>query len=213
MLVTLALVRVFSRDDNPGSPCLYLVLSNMLSVPGKSSLLNSLLDAESLARTSNSGAACTCVVTEYHYHADDFLTIDVEWFTADELRSQLSDLLEDFRHFHLREDEIDADSYEDCKTRAELARDTFQAMFRGKLTGEAFLLEDGSESQAQILATLMSWADEAGSSNMQYQTQHQSQQACSDALMTLTSEVPSQTAAPTPATWPYIKKIKLVAVN
>ena len=57
---------------------------------GKSSLLNSLLDYRSLARTTNNGAACTCVVTEYHYHGDDNFVVEVDMFGIEELREQVA---------------------------------------------------------------------------------------------------------------------------
>ncbi|KAM5344685.1 hypothetical protein ACJ41O_010547 [Fusarium nematophilum] len=108
---------------------------------GKSSLLNSLLDTKGLARTSNSGEACTCVVTEYHYHNRDTYDIVVNLFTMDELRDQLARMVETYRHFHLHGDEMEDAERRDMEASANVARDTFRAMFRGHLDDEDFLIE------------------------------------------------------------------------
>ncbi|KAF4487271.1 Nuclear GTPase SLIP-GC [Colletotrichum fructicola Nara gc5] len=107
---------------------------------GKSSLLNSLLHQKGLARTSNSGAACTCVVTEYHYDMRDDFQVDVELFTQDDLMEQVTHLLQSYRRFHLHAEEMTvADGLEEAKEHAGVARDTFRALFRGRLGNEAFL--------------------------------------------------------------------------
>lgn len=170
---------------------------------GKSSLLNSLLDYRGLARTNNNGAACTCVVTEYHYHdADDFV-VEVERFSIEELQRQLAELLGYYRNFHVHGDSLDAEARKDLEAKAKLAVDTFQAMFRGSLQDEEWLLE---ESQETILAQFRTWMTHAfgfQSSSRQVAT---SSEQCSRLLMELTSEVLD---AQGPATWPYIRKIKV----
>ncbi|RSM10793.1 hypothetical protein CEP52_003372 [Fusarium oligoseptatum] len=149
---------------------------------GKSSLLNSLLDMKGLARTSNSGEACTCVVTEFHYHNRDTLDIEVNLFTMDELREQLTGMLQSYRHYHLHSDEMEDAERRDTEDSANLARDTFRAMFRGRLDDEAFLI-DLPEQDSGL-----------------------SQDACSKALMELASEPPSRNQ---PAQWPYIRSTKV----
>ncbi|KAK4232771.1 hypothetical protein C8A03DRAFT_39597, partial [Achaetomium macrosporum] len=59
----------------------------------KSSLLNSLLDCDGLARARNNGAACTCVVTEYWYHDRDGFVVEVEPFSQSEIREQLTEMV------------------------------------------------------------------------------------------------------------------------
>ncbi|KAM5358468.1 hypothetical protein ACJZ2D_015255 [Fusarium nematophilum] len=170
---------------------------------GKSSLLNSLLDTKGLARTSNSGEACTCVVTEYHYHNRDTYDIVVNLFTMDELRDQLARMVETYRHFHLHGDEMEDAERRDMEASANVARDTFRAMFRGHLDDEDFLIE---QSERRVLSTLTRWAADARPSDLITRQTGLSLGACSTALMKLSSEPPSRDE---PATWPYIKSTKV----
>jgi hypothetical protein len=169
---------------------------------GKSSLLNSLIDTKGLARTSGSGEACTCVVTEYHYHDKDTLDIVIESFTQEELHDQLQKLLRSYRHFHHTADEIDADDREDLKAQANLARDTFRAMFRGQMQDESMLL---SGEEAKVLTTLCGWVKEAMQRHGPARYNNLITQECSDKLMELSSEPASKEQ---PANWPFIKNIK-----
>ncbi|RSM00468.1 hypothetical protein CDV31_011793 [Fusarium ambrosium] len=171
---------------------------------GKSSLLNSLLDVKGLARTSNSGEACTCVVTEFHYHNRDTLDIEVNLFTMDELREQLTGMLQSYRHYHLHGDEInDAAERRDMEDSANLARDTFRAMFRGRLNDEAFLI---NRPEQDVLETLFQWAASERPSVFITKQSGLSQDACSKALMELASEPPSRNQ---PAQWPYIRSTRV----
>ncbi|SCO45533.1 uncharacterized protein FFNC_10346 [Fusarium fujikuroi] len=167
---------------------------------GKSSLLNSLLDIKGLARTSNNGEACTCVVTEYRYHNLDTLDIRVNLFSMEELGDQLGRLLQVYRTFELHQDEItDAAERQDMEANAKVAKDTFRAMFRGRLTDEAFLIRETYEN---VLERLTSWASDARPPLRTWTGL--SPQACSDVLMELSSEPASRDS---PATWPYIRSI------
>lgn len=169
---------------------------------GKSSLLNSLLDTKGLARTSNNGEACTCVVTEYRYQNLDTLDIRVNLFSMEELGDQLGRLLQVYRTFELHQDEItDAAERQDMEANAKVAKDTFRAMFRGRLTDEAFLIR---ETYEDVLERLTSWASDARPPLKTWTGL--SPQACSDVLMELSSEPASRNS---PATWPYIRSIKV----
>ncbi|KAF5974290.1 hypothetical protein FBULB1_7849 [Fusarium bulbicola] len=171
---------------------------------GKSSLLNSLLDTKGLARTSNNGEACTCVVTEYHYHNHDTLDIRVNLFSMEELQDQLGRLLQVYRTFELHQDEItDAAERQDMEANAKVANDTFQAMFRGRLTDGAFLIR---EPYDDVLDRLTSWAASARPSPSMTLHTGLSPQACSNKLMELSSEPATRDS---PATWPYIRSIKV----
>ncbi|KAF5678788.1 hypothetical protein FCIRC_6403 [Fusarium circinatum] len=169
---------------------------------GKSSLLNSLLDTKGLARTSNNGEACTCVVTEYHYHNHDTLDIRVNLFSMEELQDQLGRLLQVYRTFELHQDEItDAAERQDMEANAKVANDTFQAMFRGRLTDGAFLIR---EPYDDVLDRLTSWATSARPPPSMTLHTGLSPQACSNKLMELSSEPATRDS---PATWPYIRSI------
>lgn len=173
---------------------------------GKSSLLNSLLDCKDLARTSDGGAACTSVVTEYHYHSIDGFAIEVEWFSRDETEAQLTELLKAYRSYHLRGADVDEREVGDLEKLAEVARDTFRAMFRGRLGDEEFLLQ---WSESRVMRTFRSWVAEADYSPTGRQT-FSSLEDCSAHLMPLTSDQ-NQSEEPTeePSKWPYIRKVKV----
>ncbi|KAI1261517.1 hypothetical protein F5Y18DRAFT_440419 [Xylariaceae sp. FL1019] len=170
---------------------------------GKSSLLNSILDCDGLARTSNSGAACTCVVTEYHYHQDTNFAIDVDRFSMEEMKTQLQSLLRDYRHFHCNQDDLDSDDYKYFEKRAVLARDTFRVMFRTSLQNEAILT---SGPEAEVLETFDTWLRKSSPNIVQGKQSMSNVNDCSELLMRLTSE---DASAESSAVWPWIKKIKV----
>ncbi|KAI1198494.1 hypothetical protein F5X97DRAFT_148310 [Nemania serpens] len=177
---------------------------------GKSSLVNSLLDCRSLART-NSEAACTCVATEYHYRRGDKCDIEVERYSRDEIRKQVKDLLLSYRRFHRRgndpnnrvvEDLSDEENVGPREKRARLAIDTFKAIFRRRMGDDAFLVADSEE---EVLGTMYRWLDED-----EFRPVEENITAtlgeCAGVLSRLTSEEPS---ADGPAVWPFIKKVKV----
>ncbi|KAI0448932.1 hypothetical protein F5B21DRAFT_520908 [Xylaria acuta] len=169
---------------------------------GKSSLLNSLLDYRDLARSSNSGGACTCVVTEFHHHEDEKFAIIVERFSETELMPQLEDLLRDYRHFHLDRDSFESHELTDLEKRAKLASDTFQALFHGRFVGRNTLIED---TESKALSTLKSWVQGFDQSMIQQEHFGLNLNECSALLTELTSDVPSRTAT----LWPWVKKVKV----
>ncbi|KAH7129906.1 hypothetical protein B0J13DRAFT_627047 [Dactylonectria estremocensis] len=170
---------------------------------GKSSLLNSLLDFQGLARTSNSGEACTCVVTEYHYHEKNGFDIEIQLFSLKEIEDQLLNLLQSYRHFHLHKDEMDPGEREEMKAVAERARDTFRSLFRDRMSDENFLLKN---EESSVLQSLNSWAADARPSEIASRECGLSLETCSSRLMQLSSEPASKA---NPAKWPFIRKIRI----
>ncbi|KAI1348075.1 hypothetical protein F5Y01DRAFT_228690 [Xylaria sp. FL0043] len=168
---------------------------------GKSSLLNSLLDCRDLARSSNGGGACTCVVTEFHFHEDERFAIVVEKFSEAELMPQLQSLLQDYRHFHLNRDSFSSqEEVGDLEKRAGIARDTFQAMFPTAFIGNNTFL---SESEAEALSTLISWVQSFDKSIIHDRRSELGLDECSSWLMQLSSDTSSERVP----LWPWIKKI------
>ncbi|KAL2286393.1 hypothetical protein FJTKL_07151 [Diaporthe vaccinii] len=163
---------------------------------GKSSLINSLLDKDSLARTTGRGSACTCVVTEYHFHAADNFIIDVDMFTEDELCEQIAELLASYRAFH-------SDVETESKEKADIAINTFKSMFRGKLQNEAWILD---ESEDIVLDCFKTWAKQARRLVSPGRQPAQTLDECSSLLVPLSSEPnnPRQSSM-----WPYIRKVKV----
>lgn len=115
---------------------------------------------------------------------------------------QLKDLLRDYRQFHLNGDEMDEADRRDMEERAKVARDTFRAMFRGRLENEGFLVSKGKSS---VLRTLTRWAEEERPSAISTRQSGLSATSCSTTLMKLSSEPPGRKE---PATWPYIRNTK-----
>ncbi|KAM7200854.1 hypothetical protein V8F20_005096 [Naviculisporaceae sp. PSN 640] len=190
---------------------------------GKSSLLNSLLDLPGLARASNSGAACTCVVTEYHYHNSPGFRVQVDFFTDDELERQITDLVHAYRRQHLGPLTKDPGEQKDISDRAQVAKDTFDAMFRTCIRYAAgrFVLE--SEHEEVIVSTMLRWAgDIVGNlDEMADGVTVESLERCSKLLaqLRLTSErhdprgLNGNTSQHNERfLWPFVKKIK-VQVN
>ncbi|KAK3937803.1 nuclear GTPase SLIP-GC [Diplogelasinospora grovesii] len=171
---------------------------------GKSSLLNSLLDFKGLARTSDSGAACTCVVTEYLYHDTDGFTVNIETFSQDELKKQFADMVHDYRHNRLHSADMElAEERRNWEKQADLACDYFSAMFRGRFN-TSLLRSDKPEDQ--MVETLLAWAQEFGPANIKRSETTNSIGECTALLSHLTSE---EGSAQGPAVWPYIKKISV----
>lgn len=144
------------------------------------------------------------MVTEFHYHNRDTLDIEVNLFTMDELREQLTVMLQSYRHYHLHGGEMEDAERRDMEERANLARDTFRAMFRGRLNDERFLI---NQPEQDVLETLFGWASRERPSVFITKQSGLSHDACSKALMELASEPPSRNR---PALWPYIRSTKFV---
>ncbi|KAI9172534.1 Nuclear GTPase SLIP-GC [Paramyrothecium foliicola] len=174
---------------------------------GKSSLLNSLLDRRGLARTSNSGSACTCVVTEYQYHESSDYKVEINFFTIQELSNQVSSLLQEYRHYHLHRDDFtreEVSAREEAKNNAKVAIDTFQAMFARHLLSERVLLGSSESEALAILEGLLRECQPADRERVEWQ---RSLEECSELIGRLTSESSSEQSTTEPALWPYIRSI------
>lgn len=128
----------------------------------------------------------------------------MEWFSEDEIAAQLSELLKSYRHFHLHGSDLDPQERENSEDRSNLARDTFRAMFRGRIEDEQVLT---LSSESAVIETLRSWVAESVISWAGGREEKQSIAECSTLLARLTSDEISDQQ---PAKWPFIRKIKLV---
>lgn len=170
---------------------------------GKSSLVNSLLDIDGLAKASNANsAACTCVVTEFLYHAWPSFEIEVEYFSKEELETQLSEHLESYRYWHKNCGELKTEERDVCKQSAKLAEDTFMAMFPMQFRRGSGLLLRLAEEDA--LARLMSWVDMSSHSVSRPETLEDAA-ACAKRLREITS---NSKASGEPQSWPFIRKVR-----
>jgi hypothetical protein len=159
---------------------------------------------------SNSGSACTCVVTEYHYHNSGNFKVEINFFTETEIMSQIQDLLQSYRNYHLRKDSFstqESDEKEDCKQRAQVAVDTFRSMFGGRLRNESTLLKATEDEALNILRKLV--YDCMPSSSPKTQTRPNLDE-CSKLIAQITSETSEKGSANEPTMWPYIQNIRHV---
>lgn len=118
---------------------------------------------------------------------------------------QTKELLQPYRLFHLsggdvRENDGRAAAV-DIEGQANVARDTFRSMFRGRLASEDFLI---NESENTVLETFRSWLQDI---DLPLEGRHEkaSQDDCASFLAYLTSE---STDTLTPAAWPFVRKIR-----
>lgn len=159
---------------------------------------------------SNSGAACTYVVTEYHYHDSDTFAVETELLSLDAIMEQVTELLGSYRKYHSiladieRGENVELEDKRDLEERAAITQDTFRAMFRGRLDSEQFLT---SEPEDSVLVTLRSWAQAMIPSVINGREVRITLAECSALLTRLTSE---QTSGQDPVVWPYVRKIKFV---
>ncbi|KAL4991483.1 hypothetical protein BDW68DRAFT_142463 [Aspergillus falconensis] len=131
---------------------------------GKSSLINSLLDHEGLARSSGNGEACTSVVTEFRQtdetHPHPF-TIEVDFMNTDELKELLQELLRDYRMRHTRAfDEVtEQKESERITALARRALATLNSLFKNEADmTEEFLSNEAPHAEELILTRLEEWA-------------------------------------------------------
>ncbi|KAF2266375.1 hypothetical protein CC78DRAFT_459505 [Lojkania enalia] len=177
---------------------------------GKSSLINSLLDKRDLARASNSGAACTCVVTEYHFHDRDDFVVHIDFFTREDLRRQFEELLRAFReHESSHGVEMTVEEREDLRRRSDLANNTFSASFTNRLMERPTMLLRAPFEEA--ISTMLTWTTEILSrSGREHDAQRQEVfddiSQCSIRLKELTSETGDRGQT---SLWPFIRKLKV----
>jgi hypothetical protein len=171
---------------------------------GKSSLVNSLLDIDGLAMASSANsAACTCVATEFLYHALPTFEIEVEYFSRQELERQLSAHLESYRYYHLNRGELEKDVLDVCKQNAELAKDTFKAMFPLQFEKGLDLLLTMAEEDA--LVRLMAWVDISPHSTSDQET-FENAASCAKRLREITT---NSKAVGQAQLWPFIHKVRV----
>ena len=124
----------------------------------------------------------------------------------DEIMEQLTDLLRSYRHYHLNstDETWAAEDRRAAEEVAGVAYDTFRAMFVSRLHEQQFLV---SSTEAEVVGEFRDAVQQFYQSAMSEPQVIPDADACSNALMDLTSE---QNSSHGPATWPYIRKIKSV---
>ncbi|KAJ6789790.1 hypothetical protein PWT90_02340 [Aphanocladium album] len=173
---------------------------------GKSSVLNSLLDEMDLVKSGSSGWACTCAATEFHYHESELLNIEVQLYDKDELLQQQMQYLGFYREFYSAE-KLSAKDQEEMGKSAQLAEDTFKALFQSRLPSRHILLHEPTSDVERIFKNLI---EELRPSEAETTMKGLTKQECGARLLELSPTVASTAAAATQAVaWPYIEKIKV----
>lgn len=168
---------------------------------GKSSLLNTLLDMDELSNSGGGGTACTCVPTEYRYHDKDDFAVKVEQFSREEFEGQLTELVRSYRYFHLCK--LQEQEKQGCEKKENLARDTFQSIFRGEPINYEFLL---NLSEGDAIGTMIAKASQRWPRDISETLISPDAPETSKILMNLTSE---RLSSRDPPIWPFIKKVSV----
>lgn len=156
-----------------------------------------------ISNQSNNGAACTCVATEFHFHELSTFHIEVELLDENELLEQLVQLLHSYRYFHLNQSYMDDETERtEVEERAQLAEDTFNSMFPGRVPSQRFLLKEAEdEARRQFQALVQDMRPSSASMNKF----GMSQETCADELRVLSSFVADSDDR---SAWPFIRRIK-----
>ncbi|PYI32270.1 hypothetical protein BP00DRAFT_445723 [Aspergillus indologenus CBS 114.80] len=165
---------------------------------GKSSLINSILDQEGLARSSGDGAACTTVVTEFRSVDDEHpqnYTVEADFMDQSEIRELLEELLSNVRKYYtdaFREVQK-SEEKEHIKAAALRAWETLRSLFpHEEGLNLEFLSKEGEESVKTILTTLHEWA-----------------MAGLDWITDRGDETTFAIPCKRPALWPFVKLIRV----
>ncbi|GFN11068.1 uncharacterized protein AtWU_00864 [Aspergillus tubingensis] len=185
---------------------------------GKSSLINSLLDQEGLARSSGDGAACTTVVTEFRSVNDTYpenYTVVADFMDNDEIRELLEELLSSIRKYYTEafREVRTSEEQENIKVAAKRAWDTLKSLFPHERDLDIdFLAQEGDEAVATIMSTLLEWAmagldtRPGGRDNLQYTVVSHHADQCMKHLDRLMA---NDDDGDDPALWPFVKLVRV----
>lgn len=147
-------------------------------------------------------------MTEYHYHNSSNFKVEINFFTETEIMSQIQDLLQSYRNYHLREGSFSSeekDEEKDLELRAKVAIDTFGSMFGGRLRNESILLKATEDEALNILRNLV--YDCMPSRPPKTQTRPTLDE-CSKLIAQITSVTSEMGSTNEPTMWPYIQNIR-----
>ncbi|EHA18708.1 hypothetical protein ASPNIDRAFT_129632 [Aspergillus niger ATCC 1015] len=185
----------------------------------KSSLINSLLDQESLARSSGDGAACTTVVTEFRSVNDTYpenYTVVADFMDEDEICELLEELLSSVRKYYTEafREVRTSEEQENIKVAAKRAWDTLRSIFPHEQELDIdFLAQEGDEAVATIMTALLQWATSGldnrpgGRDNLQYTVVSSHADQCMKHLDRLMA---NDSDGDNPALWPFVKLIRYI---
>ncbi|RFU26950.1 hypothetical protein B7463_g9389, partial [Scytalidium lignicola] len=132
---------------------------------GKSSLINSLLDAK-LAKTGGTGSACTTVATEYRKKRESdsaLYTIEIECMNSDEIEDLLRQSVIDYRRYHVQERESETTDHtqeEQLQIKAKVAWDTLKAAFEDRDGCTEILFQNPNVSTDELQDQVLRWKED-----------------------------------------------------
>lgn len=156
-------------------------------------------------------------MTEYHYHDDDHPVLEVQYFTQEETFRQFSELLGSYRYYHdskpdkenTTSEEADLGQSRELRDRAEIAKYTFLAAFRGiKAPTNQQLLEMPDNQAWQTLQDAIGVLySNIGLGQESRKETFSSVDKCSNRLGDLTSDSADSNKS---SHWPLIRQIRYV---
>ncbi|KAL4906823.1 hypothetical protein BDW74DRAFT_176430 [Aspergillus multicolor] len=189
---------------------------------GKSSLINSLLHHEGLARSSGNGEACTSVVSEFRQvdetHPQPF-TIEADYMSATERKELLQELIKDYRMHHTRvfreefQGQLSEQEIERIMRLSERAWRTLKSLFSNEADmTEEFLSNDAPHAEEAILTQFEEWAlagldhRPGGREALRHRIEARDIDDCREVIdmLTVASREPNR-----PAIWPFVKLIRV----
>ncbi|KAL4811959.1 hypothetical protein BDW67DRAFT_136200 [Aspergillus spinulosporus] len=185
---------------------------------GKSSVINSILDEDGLARSSGDGAACTTVVTEFRNVNEEYpdnYTVKADIMDNAEIRELFEELLSNVRKYYTDayREVIEVEEQEKIRSAATRAWHTFRSLFPNQPELDLdFLSREGEDAAESIVSTLVEWAmarldDQPGGRNRLEQprvARHADE--CMDLLDSLTTDHSGDSGT---ALWPFVKLIRV----
>lgn len=154
-------------------------------------------------------------MTEYHFHDRNDYSIEVDYFSLEELQTQFEQLLSSLREYESTTASVlasmAAEDRENLKRKADLATSTFRASFRERLDNNPALLDVAAFDAA--INTMMTWVSQIlpqlgmGESGILSRESFDDINQCSNRLKSLTSETEERDQA---CLWPFIRKLKFV---
>ncbi|KAH8590098.1 hypothetical protein B0O99DRAFT_635601 [Bisporella sp. PMI_857] len=177
---------------------------------GKSSLINSLLDTENLAKTAGTGSACTTIVTEYRKKRESdtaAYTVEIERIGNPEMEGLLQQSVLDYRRYHLldRDDPEGPDKteIEQLRVKAELAWNTLIAAFVDRDGCTEVLFQNTGISTDEITQMVLGWKNQiiwpAGLDSSAAILTADSAPDCADQIEKLLKKL----------MWPFIKVVRI----
>ncbi|KAL4772902.1 hypothetical protein BDW60DRAFT_186096 [Aspergillus nidulans var. acristatus] len=185
---------------------------------GKSSVINSILDEDGLARSSGDGAACTTVVTEFRSVNEEYpenYTVKADIMDDTEIRELFEELLSNVRKYYTDayREVLEVEEQENIRSAATRAWHTFRSLFPNQPELDLdFLSREGEDAAESIVSTLVEWAmarldNQPGGRNRLEQPRVASHaDECMDLLDSLTTDHSSGDGT---ALWPFVKLIRV----